>query len=261
MFALFHRLRQRFGFAGQTTRSAARRPQVRLSLEMLDDRIVPTVASINPGGVLAMHSVAAQYASGLWQLNPQLTSVFNSPPVPDLTGTAQNMHHGSTINLGQGTLTVQQEYLNAITGALQFTGVFESDAPLVFPLGIQVSDDIGPLQVTGQIGRSPSSSGTGMFNGSMVNYYTNSISFSTSGDGKVGSLMLPDHQEVSFTGSILSVWVNGQAIPVGVSGSIDIKDTVTNIPNYGTKTFDTGWTPVPGTNWMGTNYASISYLT
>jgi hypothetical protein len=72
--------------------------------------------------------------------------------------------------------------------------------------------------------------------------------------------MLPDHQQVSFSGSVLSVWLQNQALAVGVSGSVDIQDHVTGIPGVGTRNFDTSPTPVPGTPWIGTNWASIQYL-
>jgi hypothetical protein len=259
MSAMLHRLLRRFGFGGQASRPAQRRPQVRLSLEALDDRIMP-YASLFTTAVVPTSNPFASYIGNL-QTMPFVSAVPAYSPVPDLTGTAQNMHMGSTIDLGLGTLKVSSEYVDPQTGNMRFTGYFTSRAQLVFPLGIQVSDNIGPIQVTGEIYRFSTSSGTALFNGSMVSYYTNSISFSAFGDGPVGSARLPDQQQVSFTGSILSVWGPNGALPVGVSGSIDIKDTVANLLNGNMPgQFDTGLTPVPGMNWIGTNWAAINYL-
>jgi hypothetical protein len=257
MFAMFHRLRRRFGFAGQASRPPARRPQVRLSLETLDDRIVPTT---NPFSTAAFttNSLVANYAT-LLQVNPLITQTFfQIDPTPQLAATGTNAFT-STINLGLGTLKVQSQAYNT-AGIWNFAGTFESMTQI--PLfGFLVSDDIGPLSfASGQIHSSPASSGTGVFNGSTVSYFTNIISFQAVGDGMVGdpSLGAMDHQQVTFNGSILSVWFNGTAVPVGVSGTVDIKDTV-SIPGFGPMTFDTSEV-VPGTTmWLGTNWASITH--
>jgi hypothetical protein len=256
MSALFHSLLRRFGFGGQASRPAARPPQVRLSLEALDDRIVPTITSIDPGGMA--NSLLADYGSSLQLVAPisYLTS-FNLPPFLAQTGANA---FTSTINLGLGTLAVQaQTFNNNAMGVWNFAGTFESMTQIpVF--GFLVSNDIGPLSFdSGQISSWPSSSGTDVFNGNTVNYFTNSISFRATGDGMVGdpSFGMQDHQVVSFTGSILSVWFNGQAVPVGVGGTIDIQDTVT-VPGSGSMPFDTAQT-VPGTMFVGMNWASIQH--
>jgi hypothetical protein len=233
-----------------------------LCLEALDERLLPSHSPFNPG-VLAAHNPFAQYTPAEIrmgaELNIQPLQSMQLDPAPNLMGP---MQRGSKIDLGQGTLTIENEFFNVQSQVWQFTGHFESSAHIVLPLGIPVSDDIGPVAVTGQISRWPTSSGSAVFiNGSTVSYYTSSISFQGAGDGTVGSSMLPDHQQVSFSGSVLSVWLQNQPTAIGVSGSVDIIDHVTGIPGFGNRDFDSGQTPVPGTPWIGMNWASIQYLT
>jgi hypothetical protein len=164
----------------------------------------------------------------------------------------------SSINLGLGGLSIQDQAYNNAAGVWSFTGTFESTNQIPL-LGFNVSDDVGQEPfLSGQISSWPVSSGTTVFNGSTFSYYTNSISFQSSGSGTIGTLGASDLQTVSFTGLVLSVWVNGQTVPVGVSGTIDIKDHVTGIPGIGTRDFDTN-AVVPGTMLLGTTWAAITH--
>jgi hypothetical protein len=251
MFAMFHSLRRRLGSGAQASRPPARRPQVRLSLEALDDRIVPTYPTFTSISH-ATNSLVVNYAT-LLQVAPLTTQAIQLDPAPQLAATGTNAFT-STINLGLGTLKVQSQSYNT-AGIWNFAGTFESMTQI--PLfGFLVSDDIGPLSfASGQIHTSPTTSGTAVINGSNFSYYTNSISFQASGDGVVGAIAAPDHQVVTFNGSILSLWVNGTAVPVGVSGTVDIKDTVT-VPGSGPMTFDTSEV-VPGMMLNGMTWASI----
>jgi hypothetical protein len=258
MFAMFESLRQRFGFAGQASRSTVRRPQVRLSLEALDDRIVPTTSPFSTAA-FAPNSLGARYAT-LLQVAPLTTQAILIDPAPQLAATGTNAFT-STINLGLGPLHVLSQSYNG-GGIWNLLGTFESINQIPID-GFNVSDDIGQLSfASGQIHSSPVSSGTAVFNGSTFSYYTNSIGFQASGSGTLNTVLGPvqDAQTVTFTGLVLSVWVNGQAVPVGVSGTVTIHDHVTGIP-VGNPMADFDTTAVvPGPNsWLGTTWAAITH--
>jgi hypothetical protein len=228
-----------------------------LCLEALGDRLLPAPITFNPA-LSATHSLAASHIE---ELRSHLTSDY-SLPSPNLVGAM-----GSTVNLGLGTLTIQTESWDPQTGSMKFTGTFVSSNkinPTGFP-GADISDNIGAIPVTGHI-QNPtvSISSNSVLNGIPVSYYTTGIDFHGAGDGSVGSGFnaLPDHQQVSFSGSVLTWWVTNGTLPTqyAMGGSLDIKDTVQNIPVLGTRTFDTS-APVPGVTFAGMDWAPISFCT
>jgi hypothetical protein len=260
MSAFFDRLLRRIKLWRQAPRPAAPgRAPVRLCLEALDERILPSAGPILTHRVdvdAAKSEVLKAVQEGLAvNLRSTMDALFILP-TPNLVGA-----RGSTVNLGLGTLTIQTESWDPQTASTKFTGTFESSNK-IYPGGIQVSDDIGAIPVTGHI-QAPFAATwrNGTLGGIPIGYFTSTIDFQGTGDGSVGSLQLPDHQQVSFTGSILTWW--SQTGPLqyqyAMSGMIDIKDTVQNIPVLGTQTFNTPET-VPGNTFAGMDWSPIQFL-
>jgi hypothetical protein len=236
-----------------------------LSLEALDDRILP-YASPFTAAAFPTNSLAANYGTSL-QMVPPLSPLFTLDPAPILASLTPGSLK-SSINLGLGNLAITLQNYNNAAGVWNFVGTFESTNQIPL-LGFNVSDDVGQLSIfrePGQISRWPVSSGTAVFpNGITYSYYTNSISFQTSGSGNISHFGADDAQTVRFTGLVLSVWVNGQTVPVGVSGTLDIHDHVTNVFNPltgmtlpGPFDFDTN-AVVPGMMFLGTTWAAITH--
>jgi hypothetical protein len=120
MSALFQNLQRRFGFGGQASGSAVPRPQVRMCLEALDERILPT---FSPGISSGIDNLLSPNDLANIQATLRFDLLTAGAPVPALTGTNPAAQVQAMINLGLGALTVQSEFLN------QFTGVFASSPP------------------------------------------------------------------------------------------------------------------------------------
>ena len=264
MSAFFDSLLGRIKLSRQARRPAAARPHVRLCLEALDERILPSAGPIINHRIDSdadtKYEILKAGQEGLTAAaRPELAFLI-PPSTPNLIGP---MGKGSTVNLGLGTLTIQTESFNSQTGVMDFTGTFASSNRINLGIpGGDISDNIGAIPVTGHIKIVPSAStwSFGVLAGVPVGFYTTAIDFQGVGDGRVGSLELKEHQQVSFSGSVLR-WVSADwPYPLGyaISGSLDIKDTVQNIPVLGTKTFDTS-SPVPGVTFAGMDWAAIQF--
>lgn len=264
MSAFFDSLLRRIKFSRQAGRPAAPRPRVRLCLEALDDRILPSAGPFihrididaTPDAIQAGQSALAANLRSAMDFLPIL-------PTPNLVGP---MGKGSTVDLGLGTLTIKTESWNSQTGVMDFTGTYESHPSTKILLGsIAVNDDIGPIPVTGHINAPPASTwSNGSVAGIPVSYFTTGISFHGDGHGFVGSTASPDCQHVDFSGSVLTSWLsNGPfQFQYWMSGSsmdaLKITDTVTVSDLM--KITDVTAAPVPGTSFAGMNWAPITFF-
>jgi hypothetical protein len=190
------------------------------------------------------------------------------------------MGKGSTVKLGStiigkdsnnqpifapaGTLTIQTETWNSQTGNMDFTGTWESSRDLkIFPVGFGVSDDIGPIPVTGHIHAVPTLGpwSYGSLGGVPVSYFTTGIDFQGAGDGKVGSLQLPDHQTVSYSGSVLTWVLPTGPVQYSMSGSFNFfHDDVTEPDGRVHRDDPPSLLPTQGVSFAGMNWSSITFL-
>jgi hypothetical protein len=225
-----------------------------LCLEALDERILPSAGPFTHMGY-TQYDVADDRA----QEAALLSALYPALPKPDLMGAK-----GSKVDLGRGTLTINTEFYDWKTGSMRFTGTFvSSDKILLGPPGasLEVSDSIGAIPVTGRINFLPvfspwSHSAVG---GIPVDYFTTGISFQGVGDGSVGSLHLPEHQQFSFSGSVLTWRALNGPLQYSIGGTIGITDTVQNVPLSGTQTVPISDT-VPGITFAGMNWSPIQFL-